>query len=210
MHNSLYYLVLIILLLLMYESFQPTPLRASSQIREGLILLLFLVYFCVAGDCVCLYNHQSHIFDYFYMLLRDDCFLSIINRACVSLQFPIDDLYLPLWKCYIAISCDRVDRQRILCLSCLFCNFGLTQTRWHCLHSFDEIHLLFGNHGSSPMLPSEILLRQWWMPELFLHFYFSFAREPNVCILLTSSLSFSAASCGTKFHCQALLFLWLL
>ena len=113
-------MVLIILLLLMYESFQPTPLRASSQIREGLILLLFLVYFCVAGDCVCLYNHQSHIFDYFYMLLRDDCFLSIINRACVSLQFPIDDLYLPLWKCYIAISCDRVDRQRILCLFVFF------------------------------------------------------------------------------------------
>ena len=80
----------------MYVSFQLTPPRASSQVREGLIPLLLLVSFYVAGDCVCLYNRQSHIFDYFYILLEDDCFQSIENRACASLQFPIDDLYLPL------------------------------------------------------------------------------------------------------------------
>ena len=119
-HNSLYSLLLLLWLLLMYVSFQLTPPRVSSQAREGLILLLFLFSFYVAGDCVCLYSHQSHIFDYFYMLLRDDCFLSIENRASASFQFPIVDLYLPLWECHIVIFCDRVDRPNILCFSCLF------------------------------------------------------------------------------------------
>ena len=79
MHNSLCYLSLLPLLLLMYVSFQLTPPCASSQTHEGLIPLLFLGSFYVADDCACLYNHQSHIFYYFYMFVRDDCFPSIEN-----------------------------------------------------------------------------------------------------------------------------------
>ena len=52
-------------------------IRASCQTLEDLILLLFQVYFYVEDSCVCLYNNESHIFKYFYMTLRGDCFPSI-------------------------------------------------------------------------------------------------------------------------------------
>lgn len=104
-HNLFSSLFLLLLLWLMYLSFQLTSHRASCQAGEDLISQLFLVSIYVAELCVCLYSHHSHIFDYFYMIFRA-CFPSIENRALASLQIPIGDLYIPLWWDYIEIYCD--------------------------------------------------------------------------------------------------------
>ena len=88
--------------------YQVTALKAAVETNH----LLYPLYLLSLK-----YSHQSH---YFYMLLRDDCFLSIKNRASASFQFPIVDLYLPLWECYIVISCDRDDWPNILYFSCFF------------------------------------------------------------------------------------------
>ena len=80
----------------MYGNFPVTPSRASCETAEDFVLPCFQVSFYVEDSCTYLYNDQSNIFDYSFVILTDDYFPSIKNTALTSSEIPIYDLHFPL------------------------------------------------------------------------------------------------------------------